>query len=48
MVYRIAFPFESGDTVDVTCLDIAKHLNEPSGLDVAVSSKKFEDWLNSF
>ena len=48
MVYRISFPFDSGDVVDITCYDYAKHMNEPSGLDVAVSSKKFELWLNSF
>ena len=48
MVYRIAFLFDSGDAVDVICLDIAQHMNEPSGLDVAVSSKKFDVWLNSF
>ncbi len=47
-VYRIQYEFITKDVVEIVCFDLAKHMNQPSGLDVGIVSAEYYDWLNSF
>ncbi len=47
-VYFVIFEFKNKDRIEVTCYDLAKHLKQPSGLDVAIISAEHTFWLNSF
>ena len=44
----VEFYFKKGGSASVVCYDFAKHMNNPSGLDVSISNKEFDDWLLSF
>ena len=47
-IHRIIFEFESMDKIEIVCFDLAKHMNQPSGLDVGIVSVEYRNWLNSF
>ena len=47
-IYRIVFEFESMDKIEIVCFDLAKHLKQPSGLDVGIVSAEHRNWLNSY
>ena len=47
-IHRIVFEFKSMDKIEIVCFDLAKHMNQPSGLDVGIVSAEYRKWLNSF
>ena len=47
-VHWIVYSFNTGDKVEIVCFDMAKHMNQPSGLDVGIISAEYRNWLNSF
>ena len=46
-VYGIYLIFDYGNEVEVTCYDFSQKIQYSSGLDVAVNSKEYIDWLSS-
>ena len=44
----VEFIFKKGGSASVVCYDYAKHTKKPSGLDVSISNKEFDEWLISF
>ena len=47
-IHRIVFEFTSMDKIEIVCYDLAKHMNQPSGLDVGIISAEYRKWINSF
>ena len=47
-VYFVIFEFENKAKIEVVCYDLAKHLKQPSGLDVGIISAEYNLWLSSF
>jgi len=47
-VIGVEFYFKKGGSASVVCYDFAKHVNKPSGLDVSISNKEYDDWILSF
>ena len=47
-VYGHYFVFDYGDEMEVTCYDFSSNVSDNSGLDVAINSKEFIDWLTSW
>ena len=47
-VHWIVYSFKSGDKVELVCFEMAKHMKQPSGLDVGIVSEEYRNWLNSF
>lgn len=47
-VHWIVYSFNTGDKVELICFDMAKHMKQPSGLDVGIVSAEYRNWLNSF
>ena len=47
-VYGIYLIFDYGDEVEVSCYDFSQKMQYSSGLDVAVNSKEYIDWLSSW
>ena len=47
-VIAVSFRFKKGGNVSVLCHDYAKHVDLPSGLDVTVRNKEFQQWLEKY
>ena len=47
-VIAVSFNFKKGGNVSVLCHDYAKHVDLPSGLDVTVRNKEFQQWLEKY
>ena len=47
-LHWIVYSFNTGDKVELICFDMAKHMKQPSGLDVGIVSAEYRNWLNSF
>ncbi len=47
-IHRVLFEFNDGSKIEAICSDIAKHMKQPSGLDVGIVSAEYRNWLNSF
>lgn len=47
-IHRVLFEFNDGAKIEAICSDIAKHMKQPSGLDVGIISAEYRNWLNSF
>ena len=47
-VHWIVYSFNTGDKVELVCFEMAKHMKQPSGLDVGIVSAEYRNWLNSF
>ena len=47
-IYRTVFEFTSMDKIEIVCYDLARHMNQPSGLDVGIISAEYRKWINSF
>ena len=47
-VYFVIFEFETMDKIEIACFDLAKHMKQPSGLDVGIISAEYRNWIQSF
>lgn len=47
-VHWIVYSLNTGDKVELVCFEMAKHMKQPSGLDVGIVSAEYRNWLNSF
>ena len=48
MVSGIYFVLQYGDLAEVTCYDMAPHMNAPDGINVALSTKELWDYMLEF
>ena len=46
-VTSIFYRFKSGGRAEVSCYGFAEHMKYPDGLNVAISTKEFIEWLNT-
>ena len=46
-VIVVRFIFETG-LASVICYDFAKHMKKPNGLDVSISNKEYDEWLDQY
>ena len=47
-VYGIYLIFDYGDEMEVSCYDFSQKMQDSSGLDVAINSKEYIDWISSW
>ena len=47
-ITAVSFMFKKGGSVSVLCHDYAKQVDLPSGLDVTVRNKEFQQWLEKY
>ena len=47
-IHWVIFENQNKDKIEVVCFDLAKHLKQPSGLDVGIISAEYRSWINNF
>ena len=47
-IHWVIFENKNNDKIEVVCFDLAKHLKQPSGLDVGIISAEYRNWLQGY